>query len=319
MVNPSLVWIAFFAPLIACVLITLFFLKCKTSSSLIAITGILTSFACSCLVFTQIFQNSPPDQLQQSLTWIQVDGLTINFGFLMNPLAVMMLLIVTGVGSAIFIYSRGYMNEDPSSPRFFAFLSLFAFSMIGIVLSNNFIQLFMFWELVGLSSYLLIGFWYAKPSAADAGVKAFMVNRLSDFGFLCGIILLWSHSDIGHGRSFQFTDLTAVIPHLDPHLLTITALLLFCGVIGKSAQVPLHVWLIDAMEGPTPVSALIHAATMVAAGIYLLARTFFIFEPSATALTFIAYTGAITSLMAAILAVAENDIKKILAYSTLSQ
>ena len=129
----------------------------------------------------------------------------------------MMLLIVTGVGSAIFIYSRGYMDEDPSSPRFFAYLSLFAFSMIGIVLSNNFIQLFMFWELVGLSSYLLIGFWYAKPSAADAGVKAFMVNRLSDFGFLCGIILLWSVSDIGHGRSFQFTDLVAVVPHLDPH------------------------------------------------------------------------------------------------------
>jgi NADH-quinone oxidoreductase subunit L len=237
----------------------------------------------------------------------------------MNPLAIMMLLIVTGVGSAIFIYSRGYMDEDPCAPRFFAELSLFAFSMIGIVLSNNFIQLFIFWELVGLSSYLLIGFWYAKPSAADAGVKAFLVNRLSDFGFLCGIILLWSLSDIGNGRSFLFTDLTSVIPHIDPHLLTIVGLLLFCGVIGKSAQVPLHVWLIDAMEGPTPVSALIHAATMVAAGIYLLARTFFIFEPSATVLNFIAYTGAITALMAAILAVAEDDIKRILAYSTLSQ
>jgi len=319
MVDACLVWTAFFAPLIACVLITLFFLKCKTSSSLIAIAGIVISFICSCIVFTQIFQNDPPAQLQQSLTWIHIDDLTINFGFLMNPLAIMMLLIVTGVGSAIFIYSRGYMEEDPSSPRFFAFLSLFAFSMIGIVLSNNFIQLFIFWELVGLSSYLLIGFWYHKPSAADAGVKAFMVNRLSDFGFLTGIILLWSLSDIGQGRSFQFTDLVSVVPHIAPHMLTIVALLLFCGVIGKSAQVPLHVWLIDAMEGPTPVSALIHAATMVAAGIYLLARTFFIFEPSATALTFIAFTGAITSLMAAILAVAENDIKRILAYSTLSQ
>ena len=319
MVNPALVWTAFFAPLVACILITLFFLKCKTSSSLIAIAGILTSFVCSCLVFTQIFQANPPAQLQQSLTWIQFDALTINFGFLMDPLAIMMLLLVTGVGSAIFIYSRGYMDEDPGSPRFFAQLSLFAFSMIGIVLSNNFIQLFIFWELVGLSSYLLIGFWYAKPSAADAGVKAFMVNRLSDFGFLCGIILLWSISDIGAGRSFLFTDLTAVVGHLDPHMLTIVGLLLFCGVIGKSAQVPLHVWLIDAMEGPTPVSALIHAATMVAAGVYLLSRTFFIFAPSATALTVIAYTGAITALMAAILAIAENDIKKILAYSTISQ
>ncbi len=238
----------------------------------------------------------------------------------MNPLAIMMLLIVTGVGSAIFIYSRGYMDEDPSSPRFFAFLSLFAFSMIGIVLSNNFIQLFMFWELVGLSSYLLIGFWYAKPSAADAGVKAFMVNRLSDFGFLCGIILLWSVSDIGAWPQFSIHRSDRRSSRiLDPPMLTIVGLLLFCGVVGKSAQVPLHVWLIDAMEGPTPVSALIHAATMVAAGIYLLARTFFIFEPSATALTVIAYTGAITSLMAAILAVAENDIKRILAYSTLSQ
>jgi NADH-quinone oxidoreductase subunit L len=319
MVNPYLVWVAFFAPLVACAVITLFFLKCKMSSSLIAIAGILTSFISSCLVFSQIFQANPPAELQQSLTWIHIDALTINFGFLMNPLAIMMLLIVTGVGSAIFIYSRGYMEEDPSSPRFFAYLSLFAFSMIGIVLSNNFIQLFMFWELVGLSSYLLIGFWYAKPSAADAGVKAFMVNRLSDFGFLCGIILLWSVSDIGAGRSFQFTELVPAIAHIDPHLLTVIGLLLFCGVIGKSAQIPLHVWLIDAMEGPTPVSALIHAATMVAAGIYLLARTFFIFEPSATALTFIAYTGAVTSLMAAILAVAENDIKRILAYSTLSQ
>ena len=318
-IDPQLVWIAFFAPLAACVLITLFFLKCKTSSALTAIAGILTSFVCSCLVFTQIFRTNPAGQLQQSLTWIHIDFLTINFGFLMNPLAIMMLLIVTGVGSAIFIYSRGYMDEDPSAPRFFAFLSLFAFSMIGIVLANNFIQLFMFWELVGLSSYLLIGFWYAKPSAADAGVKAFLVNRLSDFGFLCGILLLWSLSGIGQARTFQFTELVRVIPHIDPQLLTVTALLLFCGVIGKSAQIPLHVWLIDAMEGPTPVSALIHAATMVAAGIYLLARTFFIFEPSATALTFIAYTGAITSLMAAILAVVENDIKRILAYSTLSQ
>ncbi len=319
MINPHLVWIAFFSPLVACSLITLFFLKRKTSSSLIAIAGILTSFVCSCLVFTQIFQANPPAQLQQSLAWIQTDALTINFGFLMNPLAIMMLLIVTGVGSAIFIYSRGYMDEDPSCPRFFAFLSLFAFSMIGIVLSNNFIQLFIFWELVGLSSYLLIGFWYAKPSAADAGVKAFMVNRLSDFGFLCGIILLWSMSDIGAGRSFQFTDLAQVVPHINPNTLVVVALLLFCGVVGKSAQVPLHVWLIDAMEGPTPVSALIHAATMVAAGIYLLARTFFIFEPSTTALFVIAYTGAVTALMAAILAIAENDIKKILAYSTLSQ
>ncbi len=319
MVNPLLVWIAFFAPLVACVINTLFFLRSKTLSSLSSIAGILTSFLCTVLIAIQIFQTHPALEFQQSFTWIQFDALTINFGFLVNPLAIMMLLVVTGVGSAIFIYSRGYMAEDPSMPRFFTFLSLFAFSMIGIVLSNNFIQLFIFWELVGLSSYLLIGFWYGKSSAADAGVKAFMVNRLADFGFLCGILLLWSISDVGHGRSFQFTDLAIIVSQLDPHLLTITALLLFCGVIGKSAQVPLHVWLADAMEGPTPVSALIHAATMVAAGVYLLARTFFIFEPLHEALNVIAYVGGITALMAATLAIVENDIKRILAYSTLSQ
>lgn len=319
MVSPHLVWIAFFAPLVACILITLFLLRSKTASSLVAIAGIITSFICTLTIASQIFASHTPVSVEQSLTWIQCAGLTINFGFLVNPLAIMMLLVVTGVGSAIFIYSKGYMADDPSMPRFFAFLSLFAFSMIGIVLSNNFIQLFMFWELVGLSSYLLIGFWYEKPSAANAGVKAFMVNRLADFGFLCGILLLWSVSDIGSGRSFQFTDLAASISQINPSLLTIIALLLFCGVVGKSAQVPLHVWLADAMEGPTPVSALIHAATMVAAGVYLLARTFFIFEPLTDALTVIAYVGGITALMAATLAIVENDIKRILAYSTLSQ
>ena len=319
MVSPAIVWTAYFAPLVACVIITLFFLRSKNLSSFTAIAGILTSFACTIIMAIEIFKTHPALEIQQSLPWIQFDALTINFGFLINPLAIMMMLVVTGVGSAIFIYSRGYMADDPSMPRFFAFLSLFAFSMIGIVLANNFIQLFIFWELVGLSSYLLIGFWYHKPSAADAGVKAFMVNRFADFGFLCGIIMLWALSNIGNGRSFQLTDIAAAIPQIDPHLLTITALLLFCGVIGKSAQVPLHVWLADAMEGPTPVSALIHAATMVAAGVYLLARTFFIFEPLTTALTVIAYVGGITALMAATLAVAENDIKRILAYSTLSQ
>ena len=319
MVTPQLGWIALFSPLVACVIITLFFLRSKNLSSLTAIAGILTSFVCCVLMFAQIYQAHPAGELQQSLPWIHFDTLSIDFGILVNPLAIMMLLIVTGVGSAIFIYSRGYMAEDPSMPRFFSYLSLFAFSMIGIVLSNNFIQLFIFWELVGLSSYLLIGFWYEKPSAADAGVKAFIVNRVADFGFLCGILLLWSLSDVGNGRSFVFTDLASAVAGIDPHMLTIAALLIFCGVIGKSAQVPLHVWLADAMEGPTPVSALIHAATMVAAGIYLLARTFFIFEPLTTVLTVIAYIGAITAFMAATLAIVENDIKRILAYSTLSQ
>lgn len=319
MVTPLLAWTALFAPLAACVVITLFFLRAKTQSALVAIAGILISFVCTVLLFLQIFHAHPPVEFQQSLAWIHTDSLTIDFGVLINPLAIMMLMVVTGVGSAIFIYSKGYMAEDPGMPRFFAYLSLFAFSMIGIVLSNNFIQLFIFWELVGLSSYLLIGFWYEKPSAADAGVKAFVVNRVADFGFLCGILLLWSVSNVGNGRSFLFTDLAGTVHQMDPHLLGVVALLIFCGVIGKSAQVPLHVWLPDAMEGPAPVSALIHAATMVAAGIYLLARTFFLFEPLTTALAVIAYVGAITAFLAATLAVVENDIKRILAYSTLSQ
>jgi NADH-quinone oxidoreductase subunit L len=318
-ISPIFAWIALFSPLVACILITLFALRSKTYSSYMAIAGIVVSFVCTlCLAF-QVFSIHPAAEAQHSLPWISFNGLTIDFGVLINPLAIMMLLVVTGVGSAIFIYSRGYMADDPSMPRFFAFLSLFAFSMIGIVLSNNFIQLFIFWELVGTSSYLLISFWYEKPSAADAGVKAFMANRVADFGFLCGILLLWSVSDMGAGRSFNFLDLAQVIPQLDAGLLTAIGLLLFCGVVGKSAQVPLHVWLADAMEGPTPVSALIHAATMVAAGIYLLARTFFVFEPAHDALTVIAYIGGFTALMAATLAVAENDIKRILAYSTLSQ
>ena len=169
--------------------ITLFGLDSKFLSPLLAIAGILTSFVCAILTAVQIFTAAhAPLEFQQSMAWVHFDTLTINFGFLLNPLAIMMLLMVTGVGSAIFIYSQGYMAEDPGLPRFFAFLSLFAFSMIGIVLANNLIELFICWELVGLSSYLLIGFWYEKPSAADAGVKAFMVNRLADFGFLCGIL-----------------------------------------------------------------------------------------------------------------------------------
>ncbi|MBI1976748.1 MAG: NADH-quinone oxidoreductase subunit L [Candidatus Omnitrophica bacterium] len=319
MVIVALPWMILFSPLAACVLITLFFLRSRVMSAGLAIASILISFAATAAVFFQLRNNSLINAFEQSFAWIRMGPLAIDFGAILDPLSVLMLLVVTGVGSAIFIYSLGYMKDDPSFPRFFACLALFAFSMIGIVLANNFIQLFMFWELVGLSSYLLIGFWYEKPSAADAGVKAFVVNRVADFGFLCGIILLWSASDLGAGRSFLFSHLSAVVPHLDKELLHWITLLIFCGVVGKSAQVPLHVWLPDAMEGPTPVSALIHAATMVAAGIYLLCRVFFLFEAMPQALSVVAHIGAITAFLAATLAVAENDIKKILAYSTVSQ
>ena len=319
MVNSSLAWMILFSPLFASLLITLFFLRSKRWSAGLAITALLLSFVGTVILFFQICHAHSIVAVEQSIEWIQVGPLAIDFGAIVDPLSILMLLVVTGVGSAIFIYSLGYMQEDSSFPRFFACLSLFAFSMIGIVLSNNFLQLFMFWELVGLSSYLLIGFWYEKPSAADAGVKAFIVNRVADFGFLCGIILLWSVSDIGNGRSFLFSHLVQVVPYLNKELLYWIALLIFCGVVGKSAQVPLHVWLPDAMEGPTPVSALIHAATMVAAGIYLLARVFFLFQAIPHALSVIAHIGAVTAFLAATLAVVENDIKKILAYSTISQ
>ena len=233
----------------------------------------------------------------------------------LDPLSLMMMLVVTGVASAIHIYSWGYMHDDPGFSRFFACLSLFTFSMLGIVLAGNFVELFVFWELVGVSSYLLIGFWFEKPSAADAGKKAFITNRLGDFGFLLGILTVWA--TLG---SLNFTELQAQVaanPQALGALATAAGLLIFCGAVGKSAQFPLHVWLPDAMEGPTPVSALIHAATMVAAGIYMLCRVFFLLN--ADALLVISWVGGFTALLSALIAVQQNDIKRVLAYSTLSQ
>jgi NADH-quinone oxidoreductase subunit L len=213
------------------------------------------------------------------------------------------------------------MHEDRGFSRFFACMSLFTFSMLGIVLANNFIQLFIFWELVGVSSYLLIGFWFEKPSAADAAKKAFITNRLGDFGFLLGILIIW-----GLLGSLNFTELqtdfplklthAAKIHHLSPAFVSLMGLLIFCGAMGKSAQFPLHVWLPDAMEGPTPVSALIHAATMVAAGVYMLCRVLFLFNDNA--LHVIAYIGGFTALLAALIAVQQNDIKRILAFDVVT-
>jgi NADH-quinone oxidoreductase subunit L len=225
------------------------------------------------------------------------------------------LFVVTGVGGLIHIYSYSYMDEDAGKARFFAFLSLFTFSMLGIVLANNFLMTFIFWELVGVSSYLLIGFWFEKPSAGDAAKKAFITNRLGDFGFLAGILMVW-----GLLGSLSFSTLQTALA-TNPALLgtsaTLAGLLIFCGAMGKSAQFPLHVWLPDAMEGLTPVSALIHAATMVAAGVYMLCRTLFLFN--ADSLHVISYIGGFTALLAALIAVQQNDIKRIIAYSTLSQ
>ena len=229
-----------------------------------------------------------------------------------------MMIVVTGIGALVHIFSLAYMKDDEAKARYFSGLSLFMFSMTGIVLANNFIMTFIFWELVGLSSYLLIGHWYQKDSAADAAKKAFLCNRVGDFGFMIGILMLW-----GITGTLAFSEIGQSPAAVSTATLSAAVLCIFCGAIGKSAQLPLHVWLPDAMEGPTPVSALIHAATMVAAGVYMLFRVqlslgFEVFE-TLQASTVIAWTGGITALVAALMAVQQDDIKRVLAYSTLSQ
>ena len=304
-------WLILFLPLLAAAGITLFTLHSRTVSALLSIGAIVAGFI---LTISFIAANGWTGG-ESTTNWLTIGSLQVDFGLKLDALSLMMMLIVTGVGGAIHIYSFGYMHADRSMSRFFACLSLFTFSMLGIVLANNFLMMFIFWELVGVSSYLLIGFWYEKPSAADAAKKAFFTNRLGDFGFLLGILMVW-----GLLGSLNFYDLQAAMTE-NPALLgsgaTIAGLLVFCGAMGKSAQFPLHVWLPDAMEGPTPVSALIHAATMVAAGVYMLCRTLFLFDHAA--LLVIAYIGGFTALLAALIAVQQNDIKRILAYSTLSQ
>lgn len=257
-------------------------------------------------------------------TWIASGTFKVSVGFLIDQLTAVMLIVVTTCSTLIHIYSIGYMHGDKGYYRFFAYLSLFTFSMLMLVMANNFMQLYFGWEGVGLCSYFLIGYYFNKKSASDAGKKAFIVNRFGDFGFGLGIILIFlTFGSVYYAPVFgQAASLaTQSINFLgyDVHLMTLIALLLFCGAVGKSAQMPLHVWLPDAMEGPTPVSALIHAATMVTAGVFLVARCSPIFNLSPTVLMIIALTGAITSLFAATIGLVQNDIKRIIAYSTISQ
>ena len=309
----ALPWLILFLPLLAAAGITLVTQKNRELSARLSIGAIVSGF-----VFSIIFiaaNGWEPLKKETLVTWLEVGDLQVDFGLRLDPLSLLMLLVVTGVGGAIHIYSWGYMREDRGFSRYFAALSLFTFSMLGIVLANNFLMLFIFWELVGVSSYLLIGHWFERPSAADASKKAFLTNRLGDFGFLLGILTVWG---LAGGLNFSLIeDQLKQNPALFGSLATVAGLLIFCGAVGKSAQFPLHVWLPDAMEGPTPVSALIHAATMVAAGVYMLCRVFFIFN--VPALHVIAWVGGITALMAGLMAIQQNDIKRILAYSTLSQ
>src|ERR1051325_3173156 len=263
--TASLTWIILFLPLVAAAVITLFTQRDRELSAKLSIGAVAISFVLSAVLFLAHGSGKP---FECACPWLFLDGLEIQIGAILDPLSLVMLLIVTGVGGLIQIYSYGYMHEDRSVGRYFACLSLFTFSMLGIVLANNFIQLFIFWELVGVSSYLLIGFWHERASAADAAKKAFITNRLGDFGFILGILPVWNVTG-----DVNFGEIKALLEH-NPQafgaLAGVAGLLIFCGAMGKSAQFPLHVWLPDAMEGPTPVSALIHAATMVAAGVYML-------------------------------------------------
>jgi len=307
----ALTWLILFLPLLAAGIITLFTLRNKAVSATLSIGAIVIGF-----VFTlAVIKFGGWDARELSVNWLSIGSLNVDFGLKLDGLSLMMLLVVTGVGSAIHIYSYGYMHDDPGFSRFYACMSLFTFSMLGIVLSNNFLQLFIFWELVGVSSYLLIGFWFEKPSAADAAKKAFITNRLGDFGFMLGILMIFAA--LGSLNFQLIQDELQFGTEALGATATVAGLLIFCGAMGKSAQFPLHVWLPDAMEGPTPVSALIHAATMVAAGVFMLCRVAFIF--TVPALEVIAWIGGFTALLAALIAVQQNDIKRILAYSTLSQ
>src|SRR5256885_1603249 len=309
--NSLLPWITLLAPLFSAVVITLFTLRWKAVSSFISIGAVLVSFTCSCLIFTQ------SGIAAAEFAWIDISGaFKVPFGFTLDQLSKTMLVLVSGVGATIHIYSLGYMRDDEGKSRYFAALSLFMFAMLGIVLANNFVMMFIFWELVGFTSYVLIGHWFERDSAAEAAKKAFLTTRIGDFGFMIGILMVWMATG-----SVVFDDIVAHLSKItsNPGYLTIAALLIFCGAVGKSAQFPLHVWLPDAMEGPTPVSALIHAATMVAAGVYLLVRIAFLIQASQTALLVIAWTGTVTALLGALMATQQSDIKRILAYSTISQ
>jgi NADH-quinone oxidoreductase subunit L len=269
------------------------------------------------ILYAKLTSFASLNMIQAKVPWIYLGSYVVKVGIQIDNLAAFMLIVVTLISFVVHLFSTEYMADDIRYSRYFSYLGLFSFSMLGIVIANNFVFMYIFWELVGISSYLLIGFWYEKKSASDAGKKAFIVNRIGDLGFFAGILLLFLTY-----KTFFFDEIFANlsvgnIPFNSGTFLTVAGILIFCGAIGKSAQFPLHVWLPDAMEGPTPVSALIHAATMVAAGVYLVARVFPMF--SADALTFIAYIGAFTAFMSATIALTQVDFKRVLAYSTVSQ
>ncbi len=286
----------------------------------VTILGVLVAFVCSAMVLLQVLDGAR--YAGTVYQWAVVDKLVMEVGFLVDGLTAMMMVVVTFVSLMVHVYTIGYMEGDPGYQRFFSYISLFTFSMLMLVMSNNFLQLFFGWEAVGLVSYLLIGFWFKKPTAIFANMKAFIVNRVGDFGFILGIGLIVAYAGtLNYGEAFAQGPALAKLtfPGQDWSLITVACICLFIGAMGKSAQFPLHVWLPDSMEGPTPISALIHAATMVTAGIFMVARMSPLFELSDTALNFVLVIGSITALFMGFLGIIQNDIKRVVAYSTLSQ
>ncbi len=314
------------APLVGCVIagfLSRFIGRVGAHS--VTIAGMVLSVALSFQVLYQLTLGGADSYNQNIYTWFQIGPVTASIGFMVDRLSAMMLVVVGFVSLAVHVYTIGYMRDDPGYTRFFSYISLFTFSMFMLVISNNFFQLFLGWELVGLVSYLLIGFWYNKPTAIFASLKAFMVNRVGDFGFLLGIaaVLTFLHT-LDYATAFAAAPtLAGQSVHISANVqwdaTTVICILLFIGAMGKSAQVPLHVWLPDSMEGPTPISALIHAATMVTAGIFMVARMSPLFELSQSALSFVLVIGATTALFTGMIGIVQNDIKRVIAYSTLSQ
>jgi NADH-quinone oxidoreductase subunit L len=329
-------WLIPALPLFAAGLIALLKQPQRALAATLAIGSLAGSLVLSIIAFVPTLHPEHGEVFRavHNFDWLTFGNTTLKLGWMLDPLTAVMLLMVTFVGLLIFIYSIGYMAHDENFTRFFCFLALFAAAMLGIIIANSLLLLFMSWELVGLASYLLIGFWFQKPSAAAAAKKAFITTRVGDIGFLLGMLWLYSQTgtllfyDNGNGCLEQ-TALTKLITQVTAGgmvVATAISLLIFCGAVGKSGQVPLHVWLPDAMEGPTPVSALIHAATMVAAGVFLVARVYPLMDADpanaaglSPALSVVTWIGAITAVFAALIAVAQNDIKRILAYSTVSQ
>jgi len=324
--NPNLLLIVPLAPLAGSMIAGLFGTKFfgnligRKTSHTVTILGVLISFILSLHTLSLVMDGATFNG--NLYTWMTVVGLKLEVGFLVDSLTAMMMCVVTFVSLMVHIYTIGYMEEDEGYNRFFSYISLFTFAMLMLVMSNNFLQLFFGWEAVGLVSYLLIGFWYTKPTAIVANMKAFLVNRVGDFGFILGIGLLLAYAgSMDYAEVFAKKEqlATLTLPGTDWMLLTVACICLFIGAMGKSAQFPLHVWLPDSMEGPTPISALIHAATMVTAGIFMVARMSPLFELSDTALSFVLIIGSITALFMGFLGIIQNDIKRVVAYSTLSQ